>query len=147
MLDELFSTIRTIFILAVVVLVIVIAIAIRKGLEQERERKEWDAWRQQRKLEAQQREREEQQHRRAKIDRIKAASHQWSREYKKWFLKHSRESLYAEEEKLERLFGDDWKSKEGEAKAEVRVDIDGTLETFYLDGDALQELERYFWYN
>lgn len=134
MLSELFSTIKTVFIFAIIFIVVVAAIVIGKGLEEQRERE-------QRHEEERQKRRAKQQKRRTDIDRIKAASQRWSREYKVQMSSYLWKSWHDTVDPLIELYGDKFDS--ADETVLVRINIDGAMELFELDWKALVELDSY----
>lgn len=134
MFDELFETLKTGFVLGLIIVSIVIAVAAYKGYQETKER-----------LEREDREkRERQRKRRADIDRIKAASRRWSPEYKKQFPSYLKKCWYADVELYKLLYGNEYKYFFRRCfAAMVDINIDGNIERFYLDWEAVCELEAY----
>ena len=85
MFEELFSLVRTVFVLMIVAFVICFVIAMVKGVANEIEEGKKE---QERRKKEQYEKYVKQQRLRADIDRIKVASRQWNREYKILFMQY-----------------------------------------------------------
>ena len=139
MFEELFDTLKVGFGIGITIGIIAMIAGFIKGAKDHAKAEEY------RKIE-QQRQREEQQKRRVNINRIKAASRKWSREYKIQFRNYLVKSWYAETDFYRETFG-----KNVDIKASchvlVQVDIDGTIESFSLNCDEVWELDSYIFHN
>lgn len=135
MFAELFDTLKVGFGIGITIGIIAMIAGFIKGAKDHAKAEEY------RKIE-QQKQRERQQERRAELNRIKAASPKWSREYKTQFRDYLVKSWYAETDWYRGAFGRD-DDIEQNCYVLVQVDIDGTMEQFSLNCREVWELNSY----
>lgn len=135
MFSELFETIKVGFGIGITIGIIAMIAGFIKGAKDHAKAEEL------RKIE-QQRQREEQQKRRANINRIKAASRKWSREYKIRFPDYLEKRWYSATDFYREIYGENVDIK-ASCSVVVEVDIDGTMQQFCLNCDEVWELSSY----
>lgn len=139
MFAELFDTLKVGFGIGITIGIIAMIAGFVKGAKDHAEAEEY------RKIE-EQKQHERRRERRAELNRIKAASQKWSREYKIQFRNYLVKSWYAETDWCRETFGKDVDIKES-CYVLVQVDIDGIRESFSLNCDEVWELDSYIFHN